>query len=177
MEILRTIRDYAQKRAIKFVLIGGHALNIHGVSRTTSDLDLMVDRKDLELWKEFLDIMRYSIYRETTAFLQSRPQNLAGWPIDLMLVATDTLEKAVLEGKPLDNGTDGILVASLGHLIAMKLHALKSNQASRVEKDLGDIRALVAIGQLDVNSEDFRQLCLKYGSIEVYERITKATEY
>lgn len=47
MEIVKAIHDAALRQGKRFLLIGGHALNVHGISRTTGDLDLMVESLDV----------------------------------------------------------------------------------------------------------------------------------
>ena len=60
---------------------------------------------------------------------------------------------------------------SLQHLIAMKLHAIRQNPTQREPKDLQDIFELIAENGVNVQEKSFRELCLKYGTQELYQKI------
>ena len=44
MEILLSLAAAADKRKLKFLVIGGHAVNFYGHARQTADIDLLVRR-------------------------------------------------------------------------------------------------------------------------------------
>jgi hypothetical protein len=176
MEILRSIKQYATARDKKFLVIGGHALNAHGISRTTGDLDLMVARVDAEFWEQLLETFKYTIFQRTSSFVQSKAPSISEWSIDLMLVDESTLSKALAEAMQYDHGGAVVPTASVAHLIAMKLHSLKANQPYRAHKDLGDLFQLLKIKALEVTSEEFKQICLKYATMETYERIIRSSK-
>jgi hypothetical protein len=46
---------------MSFLVIGGHAVNAHGASRMTFDLDLLVRRSDLEKWRELMERLGFVI--------------------------------------------------------------------------------------------------------------------
>ena len=98
---------------------------------------------------------------------------ITAWPVDLMLVSEETMTKAL--GDALITAVFGppIRVASVGSLIAMKLHALKYVDAVRALKDQSDLLALLEVAGIPVASEPFRQLCLRYGTLVWYERIAQ----
>jgi hypothetical protein len=64
-------------------------------------------------------------------------------------------------------------IPALEHLLALKLHALKHGHIGRYSKDLLDVEALVRVNSLDMNSEKMRHLFLKYGSLKIYEQISR----
>lgn len=68
------------------------------------------------------------------------------------------------------------LVPSLEHLIALKLHAAKQDLEGRDYRDLGDILGLVRDNQVDVRSDPFRELCLKFGTNDLYQMILGAAK-
>jgi len=55
--------------------------------------------------------------------------------------------------------------------IAMKLHALRENFKARELKDVADIVALVRDEPSSFIETELRELCEKYATIEIYERI------
>jgi hypothetical protein len=173
MEILQTISDAAKQGGRRFLLIGGHALNVHGVSRSTGDLDLMVEAADAAFWKGALERLGYDIFHESSGFMQSKPPSITAWPVDLMLVNAETMTKALADSINTTVLGPSVQVASLGSLIAMKLHALKFVDEVRALKDQSDLLALLEISKIAPDSEAFRQLCIRYGTLEWYERIAK----
>jgi hypothetical protein len=173
MEILKAIHSAAAQANKRFVMIGGHALNVHGVSRSTADIDLMVEKDDAPFWRDLLGRLTYDVFHETSSFIQSKPTALAAWPIDLMLVNADTMSKALADSVSTDIFGPTVPVASVGSLIAMKLHALKYVDAVRALKDQSDLLALLQQAGIPTQSEAFRQLCARYGTIEIYERLNK----
>lgn len=173
MEILKTIHTAASQAHKNFILIGGHALNVHGISRSTGDIDLMVEKDDASFWRELLERLKYEVFHETYSFIQSKPTSLAAWPIDLMLVSRETMTKALTDASSTDVFGPTVPVASIGSLIAMKLHALKYVDAVRALKDQSDLLALLQQAGIPTQSEAFRQLCARYGTMEIYERISK----
>lgn len=62
------------------------------------------------------------------------------------------------------------MVPALEHLIALKLHAIKSNP-NRELKDMPDIIQLVLRNGWDIRGQIFQDLCNQYGSPKIYDRI------
>lgn len=176
MEILKALHTATTLANKRFILIGGHALNVHGISRSTGDVDLMVESADASFWRELLQRLSYDVFHETSSFIQSKPRTLTEWPVDLMLVGEDTMAKALADATSTDIYGPTVYVASLGSLIAMKLHALKFVDAVRALKDQSDLVALLQQAGITPKSEAFRQLCVRYGTIDTYEQIVKITQ-
>ena len=64
-EILREF----QKQKVKYVLVGGMALNILGSMRSTADMDILVEMSDQNL-KKVIKILTENGYRVKQPFLQ-----------------------------------------------------------------------------------------------------------
>ena len=64
---------------------------------------------------------------------------------------------------------------SLEHLMALKLHVVKQNLPQGVLGDLDHIVNLVLANRVNLREEKWRQLFVKYGTLEVYEKIVHAT--
>lgn len=171
MEILKSVHNAATKANKRFLLIGGHALNVHGISSSTVDVDLMVEASKASFWRDLLTRLGYEVFHESAGFMQSKPALITAWPIDLMLVSEATMTKALRDAETTDVFGPPIRVAAVGSLIAMKLHALKFVDAVRALKDESDLLALLELAGIPLDSEPFRQLCLRYATIEWYERI------
>ena len=173
MQILRTLKDLSAKINAQFVVIGGHAINAHGYLRSTGDLDIAICATDAAQWKSELLALGYSIFFEQPAFVQLKNASLEAWPIDLMIVNESTFKNLSEAATPFPFRDCTAQIASVPHLLAMKLHALRDRPAHREAKDLGDVAELLKIAKTPENSDFFRQLCEKYGSLWVYEHFAK----
>jgi hypothetical protein len=173
-QLLRAIVDEATAARLPFLVIGGTAVNALGHARLTLDLDLMIPRRDVELWSALLERIGYRRIPEQIAFAQFSPPFEGMWPVDLMLVNDSTFQKA--SAAACDKVIDGIpvKVPAVLDLIAMKLHALRYGKPDREAKDLTDIYELVQFHGIDVTSDLFRTVCDKYGTTQLYERIQRA---
>ena len=50
MGLFQTINLEARNRKLEFLVIGGLAVNFHGYSRDSADLDLLIQRDAREAW-------------------------------------------------------------------------------------------------------------------------------
>src|SRR5262249_664844 len=74
---------------VPFLVIGGHAVVLHGHLRNTLDLDLLIADSKLAMARAALIKLGYRTYFETDAFLQLQaPEHLP--PLDLMIVDDQT---------------------------------------------------------------------------------------
>ena len=175
MKILDLIHLQARKEGLEFILIGGHAINAIGDRRQTRDIDLVVCETDRKHWKELLLSIGYEELNVSDAFLQFSPTDMAQWPVDIILVNKETYNGLRDKATAMNiGGQYDVLIPAAEHLIAMKLHTLKQGNQERRLKDLLDIITLVRHGQIDIDSDNFRQLCEKYAALEIYEEIIKA---
>lgn len=88
-----------------------------------------------------------------------------------MTVNADTFEKLREGADELDFGGATAEVAAVMHLIPMKLHAIRNGPQERWPRDISDILELARLEALDIASVEFRQLCAKYATMDIYERI------
>jgi predicted nucleotidyltransferase len=169
------LKQVAEARGLKFVLIGGHAVNYHGYARTTADLDLLVCRDDREAWLAGTAEVGYRLFREGATFLQMESAESSVWPLDLMLAAPETFRALLAAAQPIQLEGEEVPVVSLRHLLALKLHALKHTHVGRVLKDFEDVLSLLQVNRLDPGSDEIRDLCLKYADAEIHGRLLRAS--
>lgn len=169
VHLLSIIEEISRSEKLPFIVIGGYAVIAWGVPRQTIDLDLLVAKDAQEAWKTALCARGFQLESEQAAFTQFHSQ--AFGRIDLMHVQLATFEKmhGASELKAL-NGT-AVRVASIPHLIALKLHALKHGESERKFKDFTDVLRLVHIAGMNVRGEEFKALCEKHGTEQLYEEI------
>ena len=172
--LLRAIVDEASQHHLPFLVIGGTAVNAFGHARLTLDLDLLIPRRDAELWTSLLEKLGYQRIPEQTVFAQFAPPFDGMRPVDFMLVNQEKFDK--MSAEACEKLIDGIplRVPSPLHLIAMKLHALRHGKPEREAKDLTDIFELIHLNNVDAMSDAFRAWCEKFGTRELYERIRQA---
>lgn len=175
MGFFEDIQREAQARKLQFLIIGGHAVNFHGVSRETADLDLLICREDRLSWVEALRELGYGTFTERPNFMQFTAPENTGWPVDLMFVNRETLYRMFDAGLDVRMFDCLVRIPCLEHLLALKLHALKYSHVGRYAKDLLDVESLVRKNKLDLRSEKVREIFLKHGTVNIYEQISRFT--
>ena len=174
MPIISAIVEAAKQNGLRFLVIGGHAVAHHHYSRTTEDTDLMISNVDRDRWIATITTLGQELFHDGGNFLQFKPVQGDGWRLDLMLVNRETFQKMLeASGTGTLEGID-VVMPSLSHLLAMKLHALKNAAGIRILKDMNDVVHLLVNNQVDVRSEEFRQLVLKHGTQEIYDKLVIA---
>lgn len=153
-----------------FLVIGGHAVNAHGYSRFTHDIDILIDEAHKANWLTELGSKGFNLYHDGGVFLQMRSP-LKYEPLDLMLVKAATFEKLSAGNKILEIRGMKMRVPSLENLFALKFHVLKQNIPHRGYKDFLDILALADCNTVDLRSDKIRELCEKFGNKKIYERL------
>lgn len=171
MEILRTIIAYSESQNLPFVIIGGHAMSAHGISRQTGDIDLLVPSAHHEQWISLLTKLRYTTFQDDPRFARCKPDTIAAWPIDLMFVDQDTFDKIYSESFIAEFGFTAARVASAIHMITLKIHALKIPQPHRASKDYDDVTKLIVKNKEHISLPTLEGICLKYANQALFDRL------
>lgn len=173
--LFHLISEITNKSGVSCVLIGGFAVNYYKVSRQTADVDFLITREDFDKISKELGKAGFSPDRIEEVFARFRGNKHYLMDIDFMFVDKDTLDKIIKDGKEISIAKQKFIVPSLNTLIALKLHAIKYNPKLREYKDLPDIINLIRTNKVDYKNKEFRELCLKYGTEELYKKIIKET--
>lgn len=173
MEILRTISFYTADKNLPFVVIGGHAVNAYGIMRQTSDIDLLVCRDSKDKWHDLMLKLNYEVGHNDDRFARYRAKSIANWPIDLMYVDAETFTKIYHSSKEIAFGEALARTVSARHLATLKIHALKHYQEHRYSKDFSDLDSLLRSGQTGITDIELKELCKRYASETLYEKLTK----
>jgi hypothetical protein len=168
MKLFQEISDAFEKATIAFVLVGGHAVNHYGVTRHTADVDLMILSSAKDGAVGVLATLGYREDHSSELFVRCIRADAATMDVDLLLVAEDTLAKIRASAVPVAIEEREVLVPSLDHLLAMKLHSLRYTPA-RMLKDGGDIVALLL--EHHRNPDDIQDICDRFGSDAVMKKI------
>ena len=175
MGLFHQVNEESRKRKLEFLVIGGLAVNMHGIARDTADLDLLVRQESRQDWMKLFSELGYTVAGEKAAFCQFDPPEAGAWPVDLMFVGESSFREFFKFSVSVEMFGERLLIPTLEHLIALKLHALKHGHIGRSLKDYLDIEGLVRVNKIDLGEEKVRELFLKYGTLDVYEKISRTS--
>ena len=128
----------------RFLVVGAHALAVHGVPRATGDLDVWIDRDPANVDWVWQALVRFGAPLESLGFSRSdltAPGSVIqiGIPprrIDLLTEITGVGFDDAWEGRVL-HPVDGMAVPFLG-----REHLLANKRATGRPRDLADLEAL-----------------------------------
>lgn len=131
---------------VKYILVGGFAVNLHGFSRTTADLDLWL-KDDIQNRKKFRTVIKkigIGDYEslETTQFLPGWSSFLfnSGFELDVM---------TFLSGFPAEKFDDAYSKASVASIHEIPIRFLHLNQLIESKKACGRPRDIQDIIELE----------------------------
>ncbi|MDQ8186299.1 hypothetical protein [Pelagicoccus sp. SDUM812002] len=171
----RVLRDL-DEAGVRYALIGGYALGLWGATRATLDLDFLLLLEDLEKAEAVLSEYSYHVVFKSGDVAQYVSDLAPFGQIDALL-AHRSISKAMLKRAELRSSAVGALVELQPEdLIGLKLQALV-NDPKREERELEDMRALLAASKPEGRSMDW-ELLEDYFSLfereELLEELKKA---
>lgn len=159
---------------IECLLIGGFAVNFHGYSRSTLDIDLMIlaDRRD-----EVRDIMKHAGFTNVSVQPNVTFFNRPGSSLRIDFLVTDraSLSNMLARATWAEFHGKSVRVPALPDLLAMKFFALSQAREKRADKDVPDIAWLTVLNGLDVES-DLHPLALRFADDDVFRRVLAKIE-
>lgn len=173
MKLLDQLNTRALQHDIRYLIIGGHAINAYGFSRNTGDLDLLVRKADRDYWVQTILAYGYQANQQHEVFCRFSSVVQINWPVDLMLVEDAVFEQLWAESREEQFDQVKVRIPHIKHMIALKLHALKQRQEHREDKDLMDIKSLLKYNKNIVSAAELRELCAKYNRADLYETLKK----
>ncbi len=154
-------------------------VNLYAYRRTTFDIDLLVRESDAQRWRRFFENEGYAIFHATANFIRMRfaADPAAALPVDFMLADEETFRR-IFERSHRSEIGDGceMQIPSALHLIAMKLHALRSPHRLADGLDLQDVTHLIKTAKVDTAGREFIEILERYATDTVRERIFRALE-
>lgn len=167
----------AETEGLEAVLVGGNAVNLHSYFRTTFDVDLLVRETDSERWVSYFQRHGYEPFHRTANYVRLRfaAAPAEALPVDLMLAAPQTFTTIQGDSRRCDIGNGlSLAIPSPLHLIALKLHALRSSPA-RFENgiDLLDVKYLIKTAKIDTSSKEFIDIVERYATDAIRTRILR----
>jgi hypothetical protein len=169
--VFHLIADVFNKKNITAVLIGGFAVNYYKVTRQTADIDFLITKEDFDKISALLENEGYEKDYSQDVFVKLTSSQHSLMDLDFMFVDRETISKIIKDAKEIAIAKQKFIVPSLDHLIALKLHSLKFNLKLRENRDLPDIIELIRVNKVKVKRGEFKEMCLKFGTEELYNRI------
>ena len=166
----------AEAEGLEAVLVGGNAVNLHAYFRTTFDVGLLVRGADLENWLSFFKERGYTVFHRMANFIRLRfaADRAGALPVDLMLADEQTFRAIQQESRRCDIGNGlSLAIPSPLHLIAMKLHALRSPERIETGIDLQDVKHLIKAAKIDTSSKEFTEIAERYATEKIQARILR----
>ena len=162
MPIFAPVFRTLKKAGAPFLVIGGHAVVLHGHLRNTFDLDLLISDSGFDAGRTALAALGYRTYFQTNAFLQLHaPENLP--PLDLMIVDDRTFRR--IEGTASEKSLDGeqIRIPDVLRLVALKLHAVREPTRRTSETDWQDVAGLLLATNQNLEDPELQAIITQYG--------------
>ncbi|MEA3490002.1 MAG: nucleotidyltransferase family protein [Candidatus Omnitrophota bacterium] len=152
--VLKFIIKTFGRENVKFALIGGFALQVAGVTRTTKDIDLLVLSENSAKIKNIMLKHGYEIINENEDVLNFTGKNFELGRIDFLLAhrkyTLAMLDRA--KEQPVLSGKFKVKVIRADDLVGLKVQS-SSNDPERYHQDMADIRLLIKnnYDKLDMN--------------------------
>ena len=168
MDLFQRVAELSRDLDLPLLVIGGHAVNAYGYSRTTLDVDFLIAVESFSKWRPAFESMGYVWKGQTDNFARLDPPTTdpPSFPIDVMFVSTETFAKLHADKNELDFGGIRLPAPKPIHLIALKLHAMKNPERLKKGKDLPDILNLISICGIDTAGEEFKSILNRYANDE-----------
>jgi len=172
--LFKHLADTAERENLAVLVIGGHAVNAYGYTRTTLDVDFLMAVDSFAKWRKVFESAGYRWVGQTETFARLDPPVTAppSLPVDVMLVSPGTFDKLYAGRKLLDFGGNLLPVPNPLHLIALKLHAMRNPDRFKKGKDLPDILNLISICQIDTESAELQAILDRYANHETRQLLS-----
>lgn len=137
-----------ERRAIDFLVAGGVAVGLHGIRRSTDDLDLVIDAERRADAIAALEELGFTSLRQMEGFSNHARRGAGDQRVDLLYVRSSTRTQLFERAVRVEYGGRSYPVVDPHHLCAMKLFAVSQNPG-RTYSDLADVRELISARLVD----------------------------
>ncbi len=167
--VLEAIRKRLDELGQPFALAGAFALNAHGITRATADLDLVVAYETQSDLVSALEQMGFETLHRSEGYSNHLHSDPELGRVDLIYVQGTTRAKLfkACQLKSFGHG-QMVLVPKIEHLIAMKVHAIKNDRSRRL-RDLADIERMLKLPEVD--HQEVRRLFANAGLEEDWNEL------
>jgi len=167
---MQSVFDLLVKCDFPLLVIGGHGIEAHGVSRQTVDVDCLLAADDRGALDATLGRGGYRRIGDTDNFARYAHESPLVPDVDVLFVDRETFAKLSIGTVELHRGNHHFQVPGLANLIALKLHAIRNNPAREI-RDLGDIAELLRANPGQISSDALKELCASFGPADVAAKL------
>lgn len=168
---LKELKAFFEREGFPFAIIGAFGLHAYGLTRATSDLDIVTDYGAQAKLIAFLESMGYETLHVSTGYSNHLHGDSEMSRLDFVFVSGET-SRRLFESTRLMPVLEGLSIAvpRAEHLAAMKIQAMK-NDPDRTFQEMADILFLMRLPGTD--REEIRGYFEKQGMLDKYHEITK----
>ena len=171
-ESIESLHRLLKENDIGVLLAGGWVVNAHGYGRQTNDVDWVACDEAQERIQDLMTSLGFIPGSTSNLVTRFTSVALTIPTVDFLWVDRATFAK--LDTKDSFSGRHGTVpLLRLDHLIAMKIHALKSHE-ERQGRDLLDIRFLLKANPGVLSDQELRKLCAVHGPPGAYDLINES---
>jgi len=175
--ILSVLIEKFKENEVRYALMGGLALGLWGVGRSTVDIDVLVERDDLGKINRIMQELGYECkFKSENVSQYVSPLKIYG-EVDFLHAfreaSLEMLRQAV--EKEIFEGSLKVRVLVPEDIIGLKLQAIKNNP-SREKEDLEDIKALVSLHGRNLNWLLIEKYARLVDMIDVYKKLKEEVE-
>ncbi|HKH46719.1 MAG TPA: hypothetical protein VKM72_18835 [Thermoanaerobaculia bacterium] len=167
--VLQSVVDFLDGKNARYAVIGGVAIVMYGLPRTTLDLDLIVESAVQEDVIGWLESLGYRTLHRSIGYSNHIHPEPAWGELDFVYVRGETADK-LFSGCRQAPGPGGLMVPvpRPEHLASLKVVAMK-NDPQRAFRDQEDIRFLLSLPGVD--RREVRSYFERHGLVERFDEL------
>ncbi|HEX7155453.1 MAG TPA: hypothetical protein VF618_28565 [Thermoanaerobaculia bacterium] len=170
-QVVRTFRDFFEAQQIRYAVVGGLAIHAWGRSRTTQDIDFLVDGLQQPRVVAFVESLGYETLFVSEGFSNHLHASKDFGKVDVLYVYGRTADEMFAEAvQTLEVAGVQVPVPRAEHLVAMKVAAMK-DAPRRVLIDAPDVEYLMSLPGLD--EAQIRNYFERAGLLPLYDGIRR----
>ena len=167
--VLQRVTDFLETQKARYAVIGGVALVMYGLPRTTLDLDLVVDFTVQDTLIQWLEAQGYRTVHRSAGYSNHSHSDSDWGDLDFVYIRGETAEKLFAAcRKAKGPGGLEVPVPTPEHLAALKVVSLK-NDPDRAFRDQEDLRFLLHLPGVD--QKQIRSYFERHGLDERFDEI------
>jgi hypothetical protein len=162
--VFEKLLTFFHENNVRYALMGGFALGLHGVARSTVDIDFLIHRDDLSKIQAIMSELGYKcVYKSENVSQYISLLKVFG-EVDFIHAFREISLKMLerVEEKKAFNETISVKVLKPEDIIGFKVQAI-ANDESRKAFDLGDIESLMALHKESLNWDTVEEYFSLFG--------------
>lgn len=168
---LEQVATFLDAHRHRWAVVGGLAMQAYGFSRTTQDVDLVVEATAKNAIVSFMESLGYETLHASGGFSNHVHTDQRLGRVDFVYIDAPTADRLFAASRRVA-GIHGraLVVPTPEHLIAMKVHAAK-NDPSRALREMADVEYLLR--QPGVEPQAVRRYFEAAGLLRWYDELTR----